>query len=219
MWGYSLQFWQVVVFWLWVVAAVGGGVAVAASFASSIVSYYISDATQKDADREIAKANASASSANEAAGKANVRAGQLGLQVEQEKTRRLQLQKSMQWRTLTKEQCAVFASYIASNPISKIVFISTVRTDPEAYAFASSILRCIEIAKIENVGISRDYESAVGVRILSTKAGDQIKVLENALLLSGIDLIGGDSSGHFEDSDAIHLVVGSKMPVTFEAPE
>lgn len=88
MWGYSLQFWQVVVFWLWAASAVGGGVAVVAALGSSVISYYISDATQKAADAEVANAKATgeqaraeAAVANEGAKRADQRIAELNLEI------------------------------------------------------------------------------------------------------------------------------------------
>ncbi|WP_157080737.1 hypothetical protein [Methylobacterium variabile] len=76
LWGFSLQFWQVVVFWLWAASAVGGGVAVVAALGSSVISYYISDETQRVADRQIAAANESAGKANERAATLEVKAAE-----------------------------------------------------------------------------------------------------------------------------------------------
>lgn len=97
LWGFSLQFWQVIVFWLWAASAVGGGVAVVAALGSSVISYYITDATEAAAKVEIGNAKATAGQANETAGRANERAAVLEKEaaearLEQEKIARSNLE-------------------------------------------------------------------------------------------------------------------------------
>lgn len=75
--GFPLQFWQTVVFWLWFVSVGAGALAVAASFSSSVISYYLSDETQRAATAQTTRANAIAAQAQEVAAQANERAASL----------------------------------------------------------------------------------------------------------------------------------------------
>lgn len=165
LWGYPLQFWQTIVFWLWAIAAFTGGVAVAASFGSSVISYYISDATETAATIEINRAKVEASRANEAAGAANqtagtaseaaaelrVRAGELEREAaearrEQErlKLRSLELElqiKKMGPRELTQGQInAILSSVKAEDfkPLLRLDFFEDAETVSYAEALANA---------------------------------------------------------------------------------
>lgn len=71
MWGFSLQFWQVVFFWATVTAAVAGGISITAAFVSAMVGYQITDLVQADADKRISEASARGDEARAEAAKAN----------------------------------------------------------------------------------------------------------------------------------------------------
>ncbi|MET3485990.1 hypothetical protein [Methylobacterium sp. 1973] len=146
LWGFSLQFWQTVVFWLWAIAAGSGAIAVAASFGSSVISYYISDETQRKADADTSRANATAETAradaaraderaglaNEAAAKANERASQADLA-------RAQLEARLAPRRLTNEQMQLLREALDREPSRKEIDVIS-EGSPETNYFATQFV-------------------------------------------------------------------------------
>lgn len=200
LWGLSLQFWQTVVFWLWAIAAGTGGIAVAASFGSSIISYYLSEETQTAADREIAKANATAGTANEAAGNAYKRAAELALEVEQERSARLVIEervntqgeqvKGLMPRKLTMHQKKAISSIVSNTAgtimiaqdmaLPDIKFISNQYTE----LFTSSGWYVVPSSYL---GIANPPPSGIGTKVADTTKLTKLEsIVVEATLAAGM---------------------------------
>ncbi|WP_139215738.1 hypothetical protein [Methylobacterium sp. UNC300MFChir4.1] len=154
LWGFSLGFWQTVVFWLWFVTASAGALAVAASFGSSVISYYISDATETAAKIEISKAKSDAGAANRAAGEANERAGKANeraaealARAEHEALERARLEAQFAWRRIGQAAGKKAIDALSKNPGS--INIVVINGDPEVSFYAHQIVGIFEVARWE----------------------------------------------------------------------
>lgn len=168
LWGFSLQFWQVVVFWLWAVTAVGGGVAVVAALGSSIISYYVTAETEAAAKVEIGNAKAVAGQANESAGKSHERAASLEKEAANARLRQEELArdnlKLQQEIEATRQQANRIEMRVAPRTLSaaqkeqilqtlgssggKIAVIMAINSDPEASAYGDQIVSALKDAGI-----------------------------------------------------------------------
>lgn len=211
LWGFSLQFWQVVVFWLWAASAVGGGVAVVAALGSSVISYYITDATESAAKIEIGNAKATASRADEAAANANERAAQTELALEQERSQRLELQRKVLGRRLSEEQKKTIVEYLRSDAITVPVMVWTVKGDNEALFYAADITDCLKEAGINAGGPHGAFEQAFGTGV-AQGSGEQGQRLIAALTKAGVEINGGEFAGVEGSPEMVFLKVGSKLP-------
>lgn len=134
LWGRPLDTWQLVVFWLWAIAAVTGGIAVTTSFLSSVLSYFISKEAEKEAAIEITKGQALAAEANERASLANERTALL----ERDKVRlERRLVMSTRPRALSDEQC---------NSITKALKPLIPRLDGKLSVASASDSECNQLA-------------------------------------------------------------------------
>jgi hypothetical protein len=88
MWSFTDPFWEAVFKWATIAAAGFGGIGIVAAFVSAWVGYQITDATQKEADRQITAARTEIAKANENAAKANERAAEAQLALEKFKAPR-----------------------------------------------------------------------------------------------------------------------------------
>jgi F0F1-type ATP synthase membrane subunit b/b' len=93
LWGFSLKFWESVVFWALTIAAIFGAVSVIAAFMAGFLGNQVSGRVQKISDGKIAEAKKDAASANGAAAKANERAAELEKEAAQSKERATELEK------------------------------------------------------------------------------------------------------------------------------
>jgi len=90
MWGFSIATLEAVFFWATGIAAIAGGLAVAAAFIAGIVGYQVSDLAAKETEAKIAESNARAEEAKESAAKANAEAAKANARIaEMNRMRRL----------------------------------------------------------------------------------------------------------------------------------
>jgi len=182
LWGFSLQFWQLVVFWLWAASAVGGGVAVVAALGSSVISYYISEETQTAATRDIAGANATAGRANEAASQAHERSLKLAIELEQERIARLEIEarvqeqgaqvKGLMPRRLSDDQKKSIIDEASKKQSSILMLMDTNAADMK-YLFAevSGALQAAgwKVQTGQMTGIASPPPSGIGLLVSDTK--------------------------------------------------
>src|SRR5262245_12164319 len=113
MWSFTDPLWETVFKWATIAAAVFGGIGIAAAFVSAWIGYQIADATQKEADKNIAEARAETEKAK----------------LEQER-----IKEALAWRTLTPEMTAILTESLGKNPSN--VNIRYTDGDPEALFLA-----------------------------------------------------------------------------------
>ncbi len=210
MWGYSLQIWQSVVFWLWTITAVGGGVAVAGSLLSALVSNSISEETQKQADTRVAQANTEAVKARSEAAQAaavaalaNEQTTKLEGELALAKLETARIQETVKWRTVSADSANILASQLQGLPFSITVKIQP--SDPEAVAFGYVLHKVLQ-----DIGVNVKQLTLTGEMFffgvqLSGPNGEGLEKLKAAFFDAGIKL-------NVVTGDHYTLSVGSKLP-------
>jgi hypothetical protein len=117
-------------------ALIFGGVSIASAFISAWVGWEITDATQKEANRQIADAQSKGDVARAEAAKANEHALQIQLLLNAEI-------KKHAWRRLTKAQHDEISAAVRQAQPAKVA-VSFDGNDPEASVFAADLMRSIE---------------------------------------------------------------------------
>jgi hypothetical protein len=139
--GLSVEFWDRSALWALVGGLVFGGLALILSTFSAWVSMQTTSAAQKEAAARIAEAQAAGQLAASEAAKANERNTELQIQLEQERTNRIELERKFAWRHLTAKQRVLLQASLTSCNIP--VIISTTGTDPESTSFANELLEAL----------------------------------------------------------------------------
>src|ERR1700730_12742802 len=116
MWSFTDPFWETVFKWATIIAALSGGVGIAAAFVSAWVGYKINDAVQREADRKIAEAQAQST------------------QAEQER-----LKTQLAWRRITAEQHNAIVRSLRAHPAT--ILVGHASNDPEATVYAEDIAK------------------------------------------------------------------------------
>jgi hypothetical protein len=124
MWSFTDPLWEAVFKWATVAAAVFGGIGIAAAFVSAWVGYKITDATQKEADKNIAEARA---------------------ETERAKLEQERIKAALAWRTLTPEMTAKLTENLSKSPSN--VNIRYTDGDPEALFLAIQFANILQKAK------------------------------------------------------------------------
>ena len=160
---FSNPVWQLIVFWLWAVTALGGAAVVIGGLASSIFQYYISSTAERAADVRIAEAGKIASEANE-------RAVLAQLNLERERVERLRLEAAVQKispRTILPAQADAIRAALAQSTARAVPITVTNDTNcPDCGPYATEIrdlLRSLGFMIDEQVVVAANIRSKRGL--------------------------------------------------------
>lgn len=209
-WGFSLQFWQAVVFWATVGTAAFGGLSVCAALVAGLVGYNVARVVQTDADRRIAEANAAGDEAKRDAAVATEQAEEAKLETER-------LKAKFAWRTVSQESRAALVAALSTAPAA--VNLRHAANDPEAQYYAFQIERAFGEAGWQVASSSWGSPGLLIFGLNLTGTGVQIDTIRAAFRRAGVAFTEGDlprppvqtSSGARIDGAPI-VFVGSKNP-------
>ena len=182
MWGWSIEFWDVVFRISTITAFLLGGLGVSAAFVSAWVGYELSDIVQQDANKKIAEANARSDEANS-------RTQQLEKDAAEARLEQERLKASMAWRRLTREQYDEIVGALRRSGGTLEISVSTPVGDPEAHLYSDDITRALLGGGVKIRGETAAIERTARSRLLSSDSviagSDFVPVCEasNALVL------------------------------------
>jgi hypothetical protein len=210
MFGFSLPVWQQVVFWLWGITALGGGVAITAALASSVISYYISDEITKDANLKISKAATTAANAQ-------TKSNETGIELEKERQYRIEFEGRYAWRKIDDKAFSTLVDDLKAKP-SKIN-LSTIANDSESLFYAIQIASALGKAGWITEFSSATFPGELFFKSIVKKASnEETATLTRALRSAGIDVVEGEipepqmSMGSTDPTFPTSLLVGSRPP-------
>ena len=197
MWGYSLQFWQIVLKVALVVAAGAGALSVAAGFLGAFLGYRVAELAKTEADRRVAEVQASVGEARADATKAKEAAAEL-----QARSRSLEQELSASRREAESLQARVASRFLSDTQEEKLVSVLRERgdrpveisvrvqsSDPETAQYASDLADVLSAA---GLGVHRSMalrpDPPAGLLLGAPIDSVDFELIKRAFVEAGITL-------------------------------
>jgi hypothetical protein len=219
MWSFTDPFWEAVFKWATIAAAVFGGTGIAAAFVSAWVGYQITDATQKEADRQIREARTETDRANVEIAQANERTAQLATEAAQARLEQERLKQVVSWRIFSLETIALLGDSLLA-PTRVPIVLAYAAGDPESLYLAIQISSAFQRAGNWTVAAeSRTYtDRLLWGLYLPGPENDNVRAIRSAFAAAHIEFSTDDvplppmrfGPGNVEN--AVVIFVGLKRP-------
>ena len=227
---FSDPIWEKIFFWITAFAFIFAAIGTFGAFASAIIGYKISDATQQIANTKIHESDQKIQEASKAIAEANAKAAEANQIAEQERLARLKLEAKLAPRSISSEQALAIFSIAKTFPgTTADIFVPGTTTD--ASTIANFLLNCLRQASWNVESWTWSGVGAIaGVIIFTDDNADSATInaaiaLNGVLLKSGItstiqkwpgswDQFGGMLNGppFTADKAKMRIVVGDKPP-------